>query len=773
MTQEIETNQGKDSERSREIRIALVLYGGVSLAVYENGVARSFFDLVKGNGIFELLLNLLDADAVVDVASGTSAGGINGLFLAAALESGTDFKQTTKLWRMLGDIGVLMRPISKSDPAESLLQGETYYQQELIRAFKDLLKENPGYESPGEMDVFITGTDLNGQTKTYWDALGNEIVDKYHRIVFQLKHRPGRRNLGLDAGDPKSGNVDRQATILASIARITSTFPAAFPPFRLCQIPEDYRNDVCAALKRTGSVKNINALIDGGVLDNKPFGPALNAIFYRMPSKLVDRRLFYVEPDPETITPTFGSNEDSPPNPLGVIAAALTSIPSHQSITEDLELLKEHNARIKWLRDLKRSTLQDSIQQDQIENNNPISQNVYQDVRCESLAKSLLLEVDNAPSAKYEISEPCRRDLYVLIKQRLHERYPSSEEFAKINFYDIDFQLRQAFYIMYQIYDDLEDENKEDSKNLVSVRAIGRIIKLLKLIRDSLLLFRDKIIPSCIESKETSPDNILKLFAGFLDVGFLPWQALNAALEQWHQDGADIQSLADRERGPISSEILSQAIAHAWDEVDRLNKPALAQLLEMKLENTILEKIEKALRKVIAFCRGGNKLLERFEMIDRTFFPLEFASGIHELDDIEVVRISPSDAKLGLSNLEAAKKVTGDDLAHFAAFFRRDWRSNDILWGRLDGICQIIQSLLNENALKRLKARRLSLQSLVTIEYLKKLLPLCPEKYLINLNRKWKEFLGTLKDGSAENQQQAYFQLKENMILASQQNSAH
>lgn len=63
------------AERLREIRVALVLYGGVSLAVYENGVTRCFHDLVRGRGVFGLVLDMLEASATVDVISGTSAGG--------------------------------------------------------------------------------------------------------------------------------------------------------------------------------------------------------------------------------------------------------------------------------------------------------------------------------------------------------------------------------------------------------------------------------------------------------------------------------------------------------------------------------------------------------------------------------------------------------------------------------------------------------------------------------------------------------------------------
>ncbi len=84
------------SEPIREVRIALVLYGEVSLAIYENGVVRCFWDLVRGSGIYKPELDLLDADAVVDVVAGTSAGGINGLMLSAALENVTNFSKRGK-----------------------------------------------------------------------------------------------------------------------------------------------------------------------------------------------------------------------------------------------------------------------------------------------------------------------------------------------------------------------------------------------------------------------------------------------------------------------------------------------------------------------------------------------------------------------------------------------------------------------------------------------------------------------------------------------------
>ena len=57
---------------------------------------------------------------------------------------------------------------------------------------------------------------------------------------------------------------------------------------------------------------------------------------------------------------------------------------------------------------------------------------------------------------------------------------------------------------------------------------------------------------------------------------------------------------------------------------------------------------------------------------------------------MQVVRVSPLDthrlAPAGSGGPPtAASKLHGVALGHFGAFFRRSWRENDYLWGRLDG----------------------------------------------------------------------------------------
>ena len=91
---------GRSFDR-QDIRLAVVMNGGVSLAVWMGGMTLELQRLAmarrRGDGGYLPLLDLLQADARVDVIAGTSAGGINGAFLALGLAHGRDIAQMRKL----------------------------------------------------------------------------------------------------------------------------------------------------------------------------------------------------------------------------------------------------------------------------------------------------------------------------------------------------------------------------------------------------------------------------------------------------------------------------------------------------------------------------------------------------------------------------------------------------------------------------------------------------------------------------------------------------
>ena len=118
-----QVTQGADW--GREVRLGLVLYGGVSLAIYMNGTTNELFRAVRGRGVYFLIKHLLGADIGVDVASGASAGGINGIFLAFALANDREFGTCAELWRRDGDLGSLFRSLG-DDAVPSVLDSPHY-----------------------------------------------------------------------------------------------------------------------------------------------------------------------------------------------------------------------------------------------------------------------------------------------------------------------------------------------------------------------------------------------------------------------------------------------------------------------------------------------------------------------------------------------------------------------------------------------------------------------------------------------------------------------
>jgi hypothetical protein len=85
------------------------------------------------------------------------------------------------------------------------------------------------------------------------------------------------------------------------------------------------------------------------------------------------------------------------------------------------------------------------------------------------------------------------------------------------------------------------------------------------------------------------------------------------------------------------------------------------------------------------------QIYRSYELRDMYIYPMEFMSGLGERDKIDIVRISPRDATLISS--DPAGKLAGETLAHFGGFVKKEWRKNDIMWGRLDAAELIVRTL--------------------------------------------------------------------------------
>lgn len=116
--------------RQKELRIALICYGGVSLAVYMHGVTKEVWKLTRASRAFhagdpsgsgsqrvyrKLLEHISQQHEVAlrvlpDILTGASAGGINAVFLAQAIHSGQSLEPLTELWLDRADVDRLLDP---------------------------------------------------------------------------------------------------------------------------------------------------------------------------------------------------------------------------------------------------------------------------------------------------------------------------------------------------------------------------------------------------------------------------------------------------------------------------------------------------------------------------------------------------------------------------------------------------------------------------------------------------------------------------------------
>src|ERR1700730_1605093 len=282
-----------------EVRFALVLYGGASLAIYIHGVTQEFFHLVRSTAVnadgnlivddaqltgtervYRKLASAADGTVrtrfLVDIASGTSAGGINAIFLGKAFANGQTLDQVSRLWLDQADIQQLL---NRDKLPRSLLSSRTMHSK-LLDAFARM---EPGAAPlQPEMDVFITATDIQGLELPI--ALADKTVfEKRHKNVFHLRFGAGENDFAREKNP-----------FLAFAACATSAFPFAFEPARFADGGASFR-----FFPDYGIGYDERCFGDGGYLDNKPFTHAIRALSQRSSDLPITRKLIYIEPSPD------------------------------------------------------------------------------------------------------------------------------------------------------------------------------------------------------------------------------------------------------------------------------------------------------------------------------------------------------------------------------------------------------------------------------------------------------------------------------------------
>jgi patatin-related protein len=350
----------------QEVRLAVTMVGGVSLAVWMGGVAREISHVVQAsrklNGLngsdgldghagpeskggrvpapdrdqaeavracYRELLELLQVSVSVDVLTGTSAGGINAACLGAAEGYQSTLSELRDVWLETGSFSKLLRDPEETQP-RSVLYGDKVMLNELNQALTQIAAGGRGAPNP-DVTVILTSTMVDGETTQFTDALGSRIRDTEHRLLFRF-----------DGDHWKQGQSQAP---LALAARSTASFPAAFELSRLPVGDDTQVDDLHPDSSLYTNAVSSHWLTDGGVLLNKPLAPALRAIFQRPAGEDIRRLMFYVAPTGEEEVEKLPVDKDNPPllgKALNRVVGAITS----QTISAELEDLDRHNEAV-------------------------------------------------------------------------------------------------------------------------------------------------------------------------------------------------------------------------------------------------------------------------------------------------------------------------------------------------------------------------------------------------------------------------------------------
>lgn len=760
--------------RSKEVRICLVMYGGVSLAVYINGSAREFYDLVRGRGIWGVLKALADIDVTVDVVSGASAGGINGLFLSYALCRQKEFSPLARLWREKAGFADLLQDASNGDAASVL--NSDYMEAELEKAFweMDAAPVNPevaeiGPTVPQELDCFIATTNYDGHYETIGDFRGSTLSLRSHRATIHLKHRAGRKHpFGIEPDgnlrsastedpsvDPRKFSLSKK--VLAKIARATSAFPVAFEPVELhgedlkgrFTVRGDYLKDGQSAW-----------FIDGGVLDNKPFTPTLPMIYQRHADRPVDRLLFFVEPDPEIqkeILDTDKGKSENPgkreeprqaPNFLKISLSALSALPSYESISGDLEALDQHNRCLDLLETVFGFPYKSAPRGNPNRRTAPCpkppaaQQKVYRKARLYRLIEKVAEELDKETQEKLkgdvvrtaEDGETSAQGQFARFFEAFEKRFvhedrilpkgqSNASESYNLDDFDIGYVKRAYFYWIYELHAWLERDFDEKRSNPSRPRAAKRkggpmsdeqVMDLrLRISRlscrvDMLLIMEARLLAALQALRPQNHDESPK-FSHVWEIWRRHVTASDSAFEaiRWEHNELLTKDLSNS----TAVETFSREYCKVHGE--QLLLPVFLDMLDLELSGLW----GLAAKPGEGLCTA----VSEFRCIDTWRYPALLLSRLGEMDRIEYYRISPLDSvrdrvkdsvdAIARWDKDPMSKVAGQKLAHFGAFLKRSWRSNDILWGRMDTATILWDVLINKKRLRPNPARVAALEA--------------------------------------------------------------
>jgi patatin-related protein len=722
-----------------ELRLALVCYGGVSLAVYMHGLTKEVHQLVRASrafddvedldapnpfspdrteaAYFEALRQLATAGrrlaVTVDVVAGTSAGGINGVVLGKVLAHGGDQDRLRQLWVEDGDLRKLLRGwpvgglrlraalaglrlLTRFWTPTSPLKGEVMSRLLLdaMRHIDDSAAGQTGLLPPtGSLDLYVTLTDLHGfEVLVPTGAGGASQRDREHAQVLHFSTEIGaEQDFGVQA-----------TPALAFAARATASFPGAFAPVSRASFAEEAGEPLDLEALEQRFVHRYSAegasagdawFVDGGVLDNAPFDLVVTAIGRKRAETQVERRLVYIQPDPGRPLTAAASQggEQRPPTWVEGLGRAVLGVRGTHPVLRDLLALRELNLRIAEIGAIARSqlptvtTMLDAVLP---------PPRTDEDLSWVVSGKDAVHTVSNAVHKRARAELGAQYPVYCRLKVEAAARR-LADEIAHRFVYPPDSSsssfVRAALGEWARSQDEWTDPDPTRLMELLGPVDIPyRERRLLFLLAGVNELYAE------VDSGEGAPQR-----ADLDRLKNRAWDLLDQLRRRPGEvveelDRTGISFLSDTE---ISASRFDRPAAfaeeHAKDFAELFQRYSTGLQASLGDGSTALwdafQDITTAWDK-----RRRRALLSRylaFPLWDGLIFPTVALSQLPQFTPIGVAQFSPVTA--GALPTPEGGKLKGVTLHHFGGFAEAEWRENDYLWGRLDGV-ELLLRLLHD-----------------------------------------------------------------------------
>ena len=729
--------------RQKELRIALVCYGGVSLAVYMHGVTKELWKAMQASRAFwsgepepagsakvylQLLRRLeqgsnLRLRVLTDIVAGASAGGINSVFLAQAIHSGRSLEPLTDLWLECADVDVLLDPDARpwsgaakfwASPLVSYLlhrpgnavsasvapETRAEVREKLSRLIRSRWFEPP-FSGIGfsrllcrafmAMENTPAGPPLLPETHpldlfvTATDFKGHLETLHLHspEMVQESEHR---LTIGFHAKTlAESGHSLAPIPELVLAARSTASFPGAFPPMQVAEIDRLIREKHAEWPERDAFLRRIMPEhMRRGEIDSVSLidGSVLvNAPFADAMSVLRDR------PATREVDRRF-VYIDPTPDPVGAAARSDRSAPGFFSvILGSLSSIPREQPIRDNLEALERDSREKSALRDIVQ----------------ALRPEIEETVDKLFGHTLFLDRPTPKRLSAWRAKAQQAAFDKAgfayHGYAQIKFSGIivmlgrlileaapELGLPNAAPIRERLFAHLKDAGIDratalrDSKSAAMI-AFFRQHDLAFRIRRLRLLARrvTQERESEIDVTEQDRDNARTAIYSALAF-YIDREPVDAL-------GPEFRALA---RGFFED---PQAVL---DHVARQHGLMESDARVDELLGEAMAAMPHALRRRMLLAYLG------FPFYDTVTLPLLRGEGLTEFDPVLVDRISPDDCN-AIRHGGARETLRGTEFYNFGAFFSRAYRENDYLWGRLHGaerlIALIASTLDQEHAL--------------------------------------------------------------------------